>query len=492
MKKRLNLLSVGVLCVLIFNHIATYTQETDTLWTIKLGGMGYHDEFRYIIKTSDNNYVAAGIFYDEQTQTDLWVIKFNEQGDVIWNKTFITDTVQMWLEEGPRGLVENENGEIAIFVSTAGYTHHVLRLDSDGVQTGIVQYTGPGDPYYPFCGINTADDGYIVAGDQAVAVGNDWVHYGWYRKIDPAGNMEWEHALPPQNWSMRFGCISNLPDGGYILAGEFDPSNNYDDLIFCRIDAQGDTLWTSRWGSDIMDQVYDIAPTADGGYIVAGTKTATGSYYKGFLLKLNHEGSEQWYNTYNSYDEDEIHAVRQSADGGYITTGYHTSASSKPEFWVMKTDGAGNMLQSFFLNPIDYGSVGHCVLQSFDNGYIAAGKAEYEGMIIKLSPHFGNLGIKDNNDLKTMAFRLDQNYPNPFSGSTTINWHSARGAQQSIKVFDGSGRELAVLADGFMPPGDHKVVFPSGNSNALLNNGVYYFQLVSGNYSLTRKMLFLK
>ena len=84
---------------------------------------------------------------------------------------------------------------------------------------------------------------------------------------------------------------------------------------------------------------------------------------------------------------------------------------------------------------------------------------------------------------------LYQNYPNPFNPSTTISWQSPVTSWQTLKIFDLLGNEVAVLVNEERPAGQYEVEFsPSGT----LASGIYFYQLVSGNFSAAKKLMLLK
>jgi ligand-binding sensor domain-containing protein len=97
-----------------------------------------------------------------------------------------------------------------------------------------------------------------------------------------------------------------------------------------------------------------------------------------------------------------------------------------------------------------------------------------------------------------LSFALAQNYPNPFwSGatsrsagnpSTTIAFDLAKPAPVKLRVFDVTGREVAVLADHVFQAGTYKIVFtPNG-----LADGVYFYRLEAGEFAQTKKLTLLK
>ncbi len=85
-------------------------------------------------------------------------------------------------------------------------------------------------------------------------------------------------------------------------------------------------------------------------------------------------------------------------------------------------------------------------------------------------------------------FALEQNYPNPFNPSTKISWQSPVVSQQTLKIYDILGNEVATLVDEFKPVGRYEIEF---NASAL-PSGVYFYQLRAGEFVNTKKMIFLK
>ncbi|MDQ7051626.1 MAG: T9SS type A sorting domain-containing protein [candidate division KSB1 bacterium] len=85
-------------------------------------------------------------------------------------------------------------------------------------------------------------------------------------------------------------------------------------------------------------------------------------------------------------------------------------------------------------------------------------------------------------------YLLEQNYPNPFNPETRIAFSLPQAGHVTLKVFDTSGRQVATLIDGYLPSGSHNIIFRPQN----LASGVYYYQLRSAQFSLTRKMILVR
>ncbi len=85
-------------------------------------------------------------------------------------------------------------------------------------------------------------------------------------------------------------------------------------------------------------------------------------------------------------------------------------------------------------------------------------------------------------------FYLMQNYPNPFNPSTTIEFQIPNSKFTTLKVYNMLGEEVATLVSRKINPGNHTFKFDSKN----LASGVYYYQLVAGDFRDTKKMIILK
>jgi len=89
---------------------------------------------------------------------------------------------------------------------------------------------------------------------------------------------------------------------------------------------------------------------------------------------------------------------------------------------------------------------------------------------------------------------LHQNVPNPFNPTTKIAFDLARTGHVRLEVFDVGGRVVRTLVDGAMVAGrNHHVVWDGLDAaGARASSGVYFYRLVAGDLTATRKMIVLK
>ncbi|MFZ1321635.1 MAG: M1 family aminopeptidase [Ignavibacteria bacterium] len=85
-------------------------------------------------------------------------------------------------------------------------------------------------------------------------------------------------------------------------------------------------------------------------------------------------------------------------------------------------------------------------------------------------------------------YNLYQNYPNPFNPVTNINFDIPVKAEVEIKIMDISGKLVQTLVKGEFSEGSHAAVWDAEN----FPSGIYFYSLVSKNYTETRKMMLIK
>lgn len=88
-------------------------------------------------------------------------------------------------------------------------------------------------------------------------------------------------------------------------------------------------------------------------------------------------------------------------------------------------------------------------------------------------------------------FYLSQNYPNPFNSSTRIKFKIPKTTRVKIYLYDCLGRKISELLNETKAPGHYEINL---DENQLKNasSGIYFYQLVSDEKVLTRKLILLK
>ena len=85
-------------------------------------------------------------------------------------------------------------------------------------------------------------------------------------------------------------------------------------------------------------------------------------------------------------------------------------------------------------------------------------------------------------------FELYQNYPNPFNSETQVIFRLKKSSEIDLSVYNLLGQKVATLFKGRKSAGLHKILF---NANGL-PSGVFFYRIKSGEFSSTRKMMYVK
>ncbi len=91
------------------------------------------------------------------------------------------------------------------------------------------------------------------------------------------------------------------------------------------------------------------------------------------------------------------------------------------------------------------------------------------------------------------TYSLSQNYPNPFNPTTTIRFSLPVGGEVRLDVYNVLGQRVRTLVDKFLPAGEHEAVFDGKNdSGGQVATGVYFYRIVTKDFTESKKMVLIK
>ena len=103
------------------------------------------------------------------------------------------------------------------------------------------------------------------------------------------------------------------------------------------------------------------------------------------------------------------------------------------------------------------------------------------------------IGDDGSPDLRT--FHLSQNYPNPFNPSTRIPFRigGTKPLDVRVNVYNLLGQNVAVLLDKELLPGNYEVTWDAlDHSGNKVPAGIYFYELLAGEFRQVHKMLLIK
>lgn len=100
----------------------------------------------------------------------------------------------------------------------------------------------------------------------------------------------------------------------------------------------------------------------------------------------------------------------------------------------------------------------------------------------------GNPSAVEYEEILPKEFSLSQNYPNPFNPNTSIQYVIGSRQFVTLKVYDVLGNEVAILVNEDRSAGSYEINFDASN----LSSGIYFYQLKTGKFIETKKMIYLR
>jgi hypothetical protein len=341
----------------VAGHTASFGAGSDDFWVLKLDGRGnvvwqktyggsYADWAHAIAPTFDGGYVVAGSTWSFGAGSgDFWVLKLDGRGNVVWQKTYGGSDIDYAHAIAPTfdgGYVVA--GRTASFGAADSFDAWVLKLDGQGnvvwQKTYGGSYTDDAWAIAP-----TFDGGYVVAGHTCSSKWSSESCDAWVLKLDGSGNVVWQRTYGGTSWDYAQAIVPTF-DGGYVVAGYTASFGaGADDAWVLKLDGSGNVVWQKTYGGSYADWAYAIAPTSDGGYVVAGNTVSFGAGSSdAWVLKLDGRGNVVWQKTYGGSKADSASAIAPTFDGGYVVAGSTWSfGAGSYDAWVLKLEADGTV-----------------------------------------------------------------------------------------------------------------------------------------------------
>jgi len=135
--------------------------------------------------------------------------------------------------------------------------------------------------------------------------------------------------------------------------------------------------WFKHYGGTNYDWARSIQQTADGGYVVTGyTNSFTHGGYDFAIYKLNSSGNKVWFKHYGGTSSEEAYSSQQTSDGGYIVAGEtYSYTHGGSDFAIYKLNSSGNKVWFKHYGGTS-GDHGYSIQQTSDGGYVVAGNTD--------------------------------------------------------------------------------------------------------------------
>jgi len=326
---------LALLVVLLLALSTTLVFASSMMWSQIFGG-GSIDVANEIVSTSDGGYAVAG-WTGSIDGSDFLLIKIDSFGNMKWNRTYG--------KEGSGGdlansLVQTSDGGYALAGITdcfGSYDFYLVRIDVAGNLLWNQTFGGSKIDQASAI-VQTSDGGFALAG-YTQSFSNEYYDF-WLIKTDSFGNMEWNKTYDQEGMSYPSSLIKTS-DGGFALGGEAFSEDGQFDFGMVKTDRDGNVEWTKTYGGEKWDQASSLIETSDGGFALAGITNSYGSGdYDFWILKTDRAGNLLWNQTFGGSENDRANSLVESSDGEFVIAGRTKSfgAGENDDLWLIKTD----------------------------------------------------------------------------------------------------------------------------------------------------------
>lgn len=305
--------------------------------------------------------------------------------EVIWKKSFggsdddaLIDILE--LSDGNYAVCGVSNSEDIHLESDmiAGDDAWVLKMDQDGNVLWSYTYGTEEERYFFLEMLATLDGGMLLCGSVREGVGGiaGLKVYGLVLRLDSNGEVLWvkKTEKPNQNddntyLGNHFWAIHPAIDGGFLVAGAYSdyygPSE--DQLLSAsqiyKIDEFGNTVWNRFYyypfGDFIFDmaanEIWDILSIAESGYLSIGyALLPISDVPKVWMMRTDDEGALLWQKLLDFPDNTKDVILEPAADGRLLlgTATYQENFNWPVQNQVSKMDEEGNIIwQTILTHP---------------------------------------------------------------------------------------------------------------------------------------------
>jgi len=438
--------------------------------------------------------ILTGLAANLQAQNELWSYTAESSQGITApvyddGKIFFTEANHVEAVDAETGdqLWRNEIflGEFSPAPAAAGGMVYVV--GDDGNATAFDAETGEEEWVYE-AGYQIRSPPRVV--DGTLYFGTYWRDSKVYAIDAETGEEEWTHDGPSSD------ILPIEVVDGTVYAGSYD-LNLYAELY--AIDTDGTTEWVFDIDNaeiSLIDVADNTVYTTDGTVVYAidaesgdaeweieiedGARQVVHDNgnlyfsYDGEVLALDVETQEKlWRVDVDPSDSKSVSPVEPAGDFIYVGSEgeeavHQLDAETGEELWRFDADWEVSVKPTL-VDQVLYAMSRNGVLHAIDVG-------DGEPVSSETGP-----AVPDD-------FALNQNYPNPFNPKTVISFNLPEAGNVRLEVMDVLGRRVAILVDEVKQSGQHEVIFDASQ----LSSGTYIYRLEAGEFSKTRKMMFVK
>lgn len=359
------------LCILLFLS-AGQSANAQVLFETVLG-FQRDDNGSAGFEDASGNFVVVGSSQDVSTTVkDIYVVKLDSAGVIIWEKKFGGTAA----EEGFGAAIDDDRylafGHTASF-GAGGSDFYLVKTREDGSTVWERTYGGTGSDIGRDV-IVTSDGAYAMTG-YSNSTGTHGSFDGYLVKTnDTSGAVAWEKWYGGSQFEFPIRVVETY-DGGFVVPCQSTSFGSGYQWYTVRTDNLGDTVWTRLFGTPGADFVHEAAEAADSGIVLVGTTVTPLDSAQLTLLKYDKNGNQLWVKYPRLTRGDRPFGIKATPDGGFVITGHTSTFDRNFQTLLLKVDANGDSLWVCHFGGLGNEHAQHVALTS-DGGFLLTGMTD--------------------------------------------------------------------------------------------------------------------
>ncbi|MCW3994772.1 MAG: PQQ-binding-like beta-propeller repeat protein [Candidatus Bathyarchaeota archaeon] len=198
-------------------------------------------------------------------QSKAWAVKLGLNGEVVWNKTFKAS-----VDIALRSAVLCQNSDIVAAgyadVGDGNFDFYLLKLDNSGDLLWNKTY-GSTNSEKAYALAKAADGGYVLVGEKQSVVSDTDT---WVVKVNSDGEPLWNRTVGGEKADSPT-CVLASKTGGYLVAGyTFSFGSGQRDFWLFKISEEGKLMFSFTHGDKAFQEAYGVVECTDGCFILVG------------------------------------------------------------------------------------------------------------------------------------------------------------------------------------------------------------------------------
>ena len=310
-------------------------QRSGAVWLVKVDGEGKEEwervfparekwvSVKHVVQTCDGGFLIR--------TTGSLLIKTDASGNKEWEKMLQGEIGDLYAaEDGGIIVAGTMNGMLwKTKLNHAGDVEWEKTVDNREYGAGLVVKI-------------SRDGGFFLSKRDVLPTPVSWIS-----KVDAEGDILWERTFKAEAFGLGQD-MEEAPDGGFVLVLLGDRQKGTD-VLLVRLDSNGNTEWERSlglWSSFDIPHRIVARSTASGGYVIVGATRASGSGPTDIFVQKTHPGGDNhWSIAVGGQGYDGASSIKQTPDGGYIIAGFTESfrySGGAHRGWLIKIDSEGN------------------------------------------------------------------------------------------------------------------------------------------------------